>query len=168
MQKIHTVHFRIPRCLPLSVLLCLTLSGCGGDKAARMYSKAFDSNIKTVSNLYCIYQGRHRQKGPEDEAELKDFVRQLPAEYLEKFGVDLEQLDELFVSPRDGQPFDIRWGLKFQIPQAPMPIVFEKEGVDGKYEVGFSSFIVKEVDKQEYDKLWSEKSKAIVNTRGAR
>mgnify|MGYP000094300552 CR=1 FL=1 len=146
----------------------LVLSGCGGDKVDALYSEAYGSNIKTLSNLYCMYQGRHRQVGPKDEADLKKFIAELPVEYLEKIGVDPSEIDGLFLSDRDGQPFKVRWRLRFEIPQDPLPIVFESEGVDGKCQVGFSSFVVKEVGRQEYDELWTMKAKKKSNARGAR
>jgi hypothetical protein len=34
-------------------------------------------------------------------------------------------------------------------------VVFEQEGVDGNYVVGFTGFLEKEVDRSEYDRLWS-------------
>jgi hypothetical protein len=149
-------------------ILTLTIAGCGGDNVDALYSEAYGSNIKALSNLYCIYQGRHRQVGPRDEGALKKFIAELPADYLKKIDIDPAKIDGLFSSDRDGKPFNVRWGLRFAIPQDPLPIVFESEGVDGVYQVGFSSFIVKEVGQQEYDDLWSKKVKKKSNARGAR
>ena len=64
------------------------------------------------------------QRGPANENELKP--------YLKKYG----DPDKLLVSPRDGQPYHITWGLT---PSRPSPkaigqrfLVYEKAGKDGK------------------------------------
>lgn len=151
-----TFHF----CTLSAVLAVLVtvVSGCGsGDAADQMFAEANDMNIKRVSSLYAVFQGQHKYKGPKDEAEFKSFISQQNEKHLKRIGVDPSKLDELFLSERDNQPFNIRWELVCQPRSAPKPIVFEKDGVDGKYMVAFSSYVCKEVDKAEYDRLWEGK-----------
>lgn len=149
--------FRIFHGLVLLSLLGVLLNfpGCGGEPAAQMMAEVNDLNIKRVSSLYAVYQGQHNFKGPTDEAELKTFIAQQDATRLKNIGVDPAKLDKLFVSERDKQPFKIRWGLTSLPRQGPIPIVFEQAGSDGKFMVAFSSYICKEVEQVEYDRLWA-------------
>lgn len=149
---------KFPHFLLLSICLCpfvVLASGCGaGDSADEMFADANDMNIKRVSSLYAVFQGQHKYKGPKDEAELKAFVAKQNKKHLARIGVNPDKLDQLFISERDDQPFKIRWELICMPRSAPKPIVFEQEGVNGKYMVAFSSYVCKEVDKAEYDRLW--------------
>lgn len=147
-------------CLKLITMFLVlsTMLGCGsGDVADKMFAEANDMNIKRVSSLYAVYQAQHKFKGPKDEAELKSFVSQQNEKQLARIGVDPANLDELFISERDNQPFKIRWELVAKPRQGPVPIVFEQTGVDGKFMVAFSSYICREVEKVEYDELWAGK-----------
>ena len=65
---------------------------------------------------------------------------------------------QLFVSPRDNQPFKIRYGVQGSIMGSSEPVIFEATGVDGKREVGFLNMTEKEVDAAEYDALWAGKA----------
>lgn len=138
----------------LLALLCMS-TGCGsGDVAGDMFAKANDVNIKRVSSLYSVYAAQHGYKGPKDEAEFKAFISQQDVKRLKMIGVDPENLDALFISERDNKAFRIRWELSVKPRQAPIPIVFEEDGEGGKKLVAFSSYVCREVDHQEYDKLW--------------
>ena len=120
----------------------LVVAGCsGGDQSTKLLQKVNDSNIKRVSMLYTVFQGQHGMKGPEDESELKGFISSQGTKALARIGVSPENVDELFVSERDAAPFKIRYGLKSSARQAPVPIVFESVGVDGKYLIAFSGFV---------------------------
>jgi len=73
---------------------------------------------------------------------------------LELMQIDRENLDELFMSERDGEPFKIQWGVKGWGDRA---LVFESVGVNGKRLVALSE--TREVDDAEYEGLWSGKIK---------
>ena len=138
------------------LLAVLWLSpGCGpGDVAGDMFAKANDVNIKRLSSLYSVFSAQHGYQGPKDEAEFKAFIGQQDKKRLKMIGVDPENLDALFISDRDNKPFRIRWELSVKPRQAPIPIVFEEDGEGGKKMVAFSSYVCREVDQEEYDKLW--------------
>ena len=72
--------------------------------------------------------------------------------------MDIDNIDELFVSERDGQPFKIRWGMVSRVRGPSQPVIFEAEGVEGKRQVGFTSSKMQEVDSAEYDRLWTVES----------
>ena len=144
----------------LTLLTCLLAiqwltAGCGsGDVAGDMFAKANNINIKRLSSLYSVYSAQHGYKGPKDESEFKAFIGQIDRKRLEMIGVDPDDIDGLFVSERDNQPFRIRWDLPVRPRQGPIPIVFEEDGEGGKKMVAFSSYVCREVDHEEYDRLW--------------
>jgi len=87
-------------------------------------------------------------KGPKNEAELKDYLKNNPTavHLTARIDVTPETVDDIFISDRDGQPFVIRYGLK---GIADFAIVFEAEGVEGKRLIALRSPI--EVDETEYE-----------------
>jgi hypothetical protein len=67
-------------------------------------------------------------------------------------GADVSNVDELFISERDGQPYVIFYG------QPPTGVAndvvgYEQTGVDGKRYVGFGLSGVSEVDEQRFNEL---------------
>ncbi|MEN0110145.1 MAG: hypothetical protein AAF805_05440, partial [Planctomycetota bacterium] len=80
---------------------------------------------------------------------------------LERIGVDAASIDGLFVSERDGQPFNIRFGVRGSAMGSKEPVVFEAEGEDGRRMVGFLNMTSKEVESPEYDRLWDQGARAL-------
>lgn len=156
-------------CVLLGLLLPILFSGCGKDQASEMFASVNSSNIQRVANLYCVYQAQHNFKGPANEQELKDFIANLDPSRHKYFGIDVANLDQMFVSERDKQPFKIRWGLEAKPRQGPIPIAFEQEGVKGRYRVAFSSFQVDEFDLFDYEELWAGRrdEQMVDSNRGA-
>jgi len=110
--------------------------------------------IVQLANLYCLYQQRHGKKSPKDEAQLKSYIQELPAKIQERYLVDPEKIDEIFIGPRDEKPFKVRWAAKLPILGPSTPIVFEQVGVDGAFQVAFHDGKLEEVDRSQYDRLW--------------
>jgi hypothetical protein len=98
------------------------------------------SNLAILAKNYGMYQAQNQGQTPPDEKKFKEFIqKQDPA----------AKVDELFTSPRDGQPYVILYGKKAAVPdpQKGMPIVaYEKVGVGGKRLVARSTTQVEEVD----------------------
>jgi hypothetical protein len=66
--------------------------------------------LERLFQAYRAYCDRN-QKGPPNEQALRDFLQKQPPE--EKSALNLpDNLDELFVNPRDGQKYEIQWGSK--------------------------------------------------------
>ena len=145
--------------LILSLMIgCCSLGviGCGsGDNSASMIADLNSNNAKRLGNLYALYQRNHNWQGPNDETELKEFIKTQSPGRLKKGGIDINNIDELFISERDGQPFKIRWGLVSRVRGPSQPVIFEAEGVEGKRQVGFTASKMQEVDSAEYDRLWT-------------
>jgi hypothetical protein len=104
-----------------------------------MVAAVNNANGKRLANLYAIYQSRHDGAGPKDRKAFETFIRTAlqPAE-LVGTGVDQSDLESLFVSERDKQPFFIRYGESSPDASSPgvnLAVVFEAEGIDGTADV---------------------------------
>ena len=145
----------------LRLMICLLttscLIGCGVSDPNDLLAAANDSNIQRVANLYEAFQSRHDWRGPKDEEEFKSFLKNWNSKKLSNIGVDPNAIDEVFISPRDGEPFRIRYNIPGNILGSQSPIVFEATGVDGRRMVGFLNMTSREVEADEYDQLWSGK-----------
>jgi len=137
------------------LLILITIAGCSkGVNTDDMFAKASETNVQKAAVLYCNFQARHSWTGPKDQAELIEFAKTMPADRLKLIGVDVASIDEFFIGS-DGQPLKIRFEVKATPRDAPKAIVFESSpGENGKYRVGFTGSVMKEVDKSEYDRLW--------------
>lgn len=123
-----------------------------------MFAAATDSNAKRLGTLYAQFQVNNtndRLLGPADKSEFIEFVKTRGESGLQRIGVDKNAIENLFVSERDDQPFKIRWQVQGISRGPAQPVIFESEGRNGKFMVGFTGFIEKEVDQSEYDLLWS-------------
>lgn len=144
----------------LSKLACLmlgliVLAGCGGSNLPEL-ADLNNSNIRRVHSVYKMYMKAHDFKGPKNEAELKQHCAEdnTAKVLIERMGLDPTQLDDIFISERDGEPFKIRWGLSGLPDHA---IVFESVGVEGKRMVALSK--PRELEAAEYEGYWTGKTK---------
>lgn len=127
--------------------------GCLQQDPASRIAAANDSNIRRLGNLYQAFRLRKDNQGPKDEAELKDFLHQeMPPTKLERMQIDPNNIEALFSSDRDGQPFVIRYGVNGGLGSTDA-VVFEKQGRGGKKQVGFTNGTVETVDDARYDQL---------------
>jgi hypothetical protein len=94
-----------------------------------------DANGKRLVNFYSQYQ-MEQGRGPKDEAELRKFILAKSPAALEEMGVSAGNLDGLFVSERDGQPFFIRYGAA--AGGGRQALVFESQGSGGTVAVFFA------------------------------
>lgn len=141
-----------------SLVVALALNaGCSQSGPASAIAAANDSNIKRLSNLYQSFASRNGWHGPKDEAEFKEFIRTFPAHRLQMLGVDPDQLDALFKSERDDQPFQIKYQVSSGLG-AVIPVVFEQHGEDDKKMVGFTDGSIQVPDEHQY-RQWLDDAK---------
>ena len=139
-------------------LLCASVLGCTAEiDPNEALARVNDTNIKRLSNLYFTYQTKNNFKGPKNEEEFKKFLKSYNPKKLSRIGIDPTQIDGLFSSERDGQPFKIRYSVPGSPKGSSSAVVFEAEGVDGKRRVGFLNMTQREVEEAEYENLWSVK-----------
>lgn len=140
--------------VPLLVGGLTSIIGCGGDSAATMIQDANRSNIQRLTNLYTRHQMQMAGQGPKSEQDFRKFIQGLDAETLKNMSVDLANLDSMFVSERDQQPLDIRYGVKSSFRDAAQGLIFERVGVEGVRQVGISTIAIKDIaDDQQYADL---------------
>lgn len=97
-------------------------------------------------------------QGPKNEEAFKKYIAGVDQELLGSMGIDPTQIDKLFVSERDQQPFDIRYDVRSSFREAMVGLIFEREGVGGSRLVGMSTIAVKEIaDPEQYQQLKSGK-----------
>jgi hypothetical protein len=119
----------------------------------RAASKATESStIKPLAVFYGQFTGMHKGQPPANEAEFKEFIRNLPPESLKSLNVT--DVESLFVSSRDKQPYIVKYGQASGSVGAPgkagpggMPVIaYEQVGVDGKRYIATTVGAVEEVD----------------------
>ncbi|MEM9413217.1 MAG: hypothetical protein AAGA30_19060 [Planctomycetota bacterium] len=141
--------------LILAGLFSVLLSGCGGSNPDSMFAARFDTKMKKLAMLYTTYQTRNDWTGPEDETTFREYIKSISDKRLQRLEITQDDVDGLFVSERDGQPYLFRWSMVGGNGVPPKPILFEAEGVDGNYMVCFTNGISEEFSKADYDILWS-------------
>ena len=126
-----------PRKTALLVGMVVGVIGCGGCgtsdpkpalKAAVL--RANSTNSKRLATLYNRYHARFFS-GPRDETTFKKFIADRLAAELEELGASSGDIDALFVSERDKQPFFIRYGLSLTDARF-RAMVLETQGLNGK------------------------------------
>lgn len=132
------------------------LSGCGRDGTANAVAAMNDTNLKRLANLYAAHQNLQGGKGPKGEAEFKGYIRGFDPTKLGMMGVDPNNVDAVFTSDRDGQPFKVRYGVGGGRGSSDA-VVFEAAGKDGLRQVGFTDGKVQEVGDAEYKTLLAGK-----------
>ncbi|MGD9632045.1 MAG: hypothetical protein AB7G28_15175 [Pirellulales bacterium] len=165
MSRINSLHFSVG----IGALLAVLVAGCSnGDDPASALANANGTNVQRLSNLYFTFQSEHDWRGPRDEAEFKTFLHSIDSAKLERIGIDPNNIDALFISERDGQPFAIRYGVQGSVMGSAEPVVFEAAGDGNKRLVGFLNMTQREVDPAEYDALKSGQIPAAPPQRDSR
>jgi hypothetical protein len=68
-----------------------------------------EQHLKALAVCYGQYVNAHRGQSPPGEAELRKFIQSLPAELHQNLAIDPANLDGLFTSPRDHQPYGVAY-----------------------------------------------------------
>lgn len=144
-------------CAVAAVSLGLGAVGCSTDKTKEQIASMNTSNVQRVANIYAGFQNAKGGAGPKDETEFKTFIREYDPYKLSAMGIDANDLDKVFTSERDGKPFTIRYKVGGG-RGAVAPVVFEKDGVNGTKQVGFTGGKVEEVDDARYKDLLAGKA----------
>jgi hypothetical protein len=145
----------------IAAALLTGLSGCG-KKSTNDVGAVNRSNIQRLSNMYAAYQHYNGGHGPENEAQLRTFIAGFNQQSLESMKIDPDKLDSLFLSERDGKPFNIRYKVDGG-HAAVIAVILEQEGKGGKRQVGYTGGKVEEVDDARYANLWADENVAPVD-----
>ena len=135
-------------------LFCFALLGlcwgCGGVDPNKALANANKQNIQRLSNLYLAFHSRNDWRGPKEA-----YLSSMNPTKLSRIGIDPSGIDQIFINERDGEPFNIRYGVPGNMMGSSDPVVFEATGVSGKRMVGFLNMTQREVDDAEYERLWA-------------
>ena len=162
----------------------VVMTGCGSRPPARDQT-AGEQSILKLGRLYTTFAELSKDGlGPASAEELKKYAKGLTDEKVSALGLNKGELDSLFISPRDNQPYQVQpkrhpaMGasggafMKGGVPGKGGPpgkggaltppgyglpgvLVNEQTGVDGKRLVFLSGYQIKEVDEAEFSKLLS-------------
>jgi hypothetical protein len=123
----------------------LLAAGCAGRGGASSGQLDGQARLNSLFNLYRAYVDANR-KGPPNEEALREFGQKMtPADREAKLiGDDLENI---FVSPRDGKKFVVRYNVRID-PSQNKAVAWEETGVGGMRLVALSIGYIVEYDEQ--------------------
>ncbi len=141
---------RFARSPSVAIAVCAAAAWLGGcsKSGTKEVVAAENSNLKPLSVLYGQYQSANQNRPPASEAEFKKFIQGRGESLLTQFETDL---DGLFVSKRDGQPYVV-----FYRGSKPPPsgvVAYEREGVGGERIVAYPYGAVGVVDEIRFREL---------------
>jgi hypothetical protein len=131
------------------IVSCLHL-GCGGSGPPEPEAKV---RLTKLFRLYKVYVEKNK-KGPPDEQTLRAFGQKLSPQERDEYLLG-DDLDAIFTSPRDQQPFAIRYHLKLEPGGQTRAVAWEANGQAGKRYVALTAGYVEEYDDEtfkEYNK----------------
>ncbi|GIW80126.1 MAG: hypothetical protein KatS3mg105_1933 [Gemmatales bacterium] len=132
------------------VLGSLGLVSIGCKQGGQPLSKE-EAHLSQLARLYGQYLAENQGKPPPDAKTFKAFLTRLK----NSGQLQLEDIEEVFVSPRDHLPYVIRYNVSMATADTgDGPVVaYEQNGLEGKHFVAFANTKVVEVSKQELDRM---------------
>lgn len=110
------------------------LAGCGQSQVTAQRPDAED-RIAKLFNLYRAYVDAH-QRPPPNEKALREFGQKLTPEQRSARLIG-DDLDNIFVSPRDGKKFVVRYNVRLD-PSQSKAVIWEESGENGMHWVALS------------------------------
>lgn len=102
----------MPNCRRYFVILLLLVGiqtlGCSGCQQSTTDRTADNKELQQLGNQFMEFY-RARSKTPADEAELKEFIAANMTDVKREI-LGITDVNKLFISPRDGKPFVVRYG----------------------------------------------------------
>jgi hypothetical protein len=150
--------FRIGKIVTLALVAVVLGSaplGCSAQKKGEITTPVSQLKLERVMNFYRLYTNE-KKKPPANEQALKEFIRSLPQDQKEAAGIG-DDIDSLFVSPRDGKKYVILYNHAFRPVGPTKAVAWEEEGKDGFRYVVLSMGYSRMCDQATFDKLKSGK-----------
>ncbi len=136
------------RPLLLAWVIFLAVTGCG-QRANAPPSVESRIAIENVAKWYQLYLANNAEKQPADE---EAFVAFINAKLAER-GQGAVDRKKLLTSPRDGEPYVIRYGKVNTKDQEHNLVAYEKNGINGKKLIVSELARSQEVDESELQSL---------------
>jgi hypothetical protein len=134
----------------LVLVACCGQAGCRSGGEPEPEAKV---RLTRLLRLYQAYVEKNR-KGPANEQALRAFGQKLSSQERDEYLIG-DDLDGIFISPRDQQPFVVRYNLRLEPGGPTRAVAWEAAGKDGKRFVALSTLYVEEYDEEtfkEYNK----------------
>ena len=132
----------------VAVLLCCCPVGCRKGPAPSSDPEV-KQRLEKLFRLYRAYVDKHH-KGPPNEQALREFGRNMTASEKDEHGVG-EDVDTLFTSPRDQQPYVIQYNLNLAPGGPTRAVAWEATGQSGKRFVALTVGYVEEYDEETFN-----------------
>ena len=132
--------------------LLAATSGCNDPTAGYTETEA-KNRLTRLLRLYQLHVEKTK-KGPASEQELREFAKQLTAKERDDYLIG-EDVESIFVSSRDNQPFVIKYNLNVKPGGEPRAVAWEATGQEGRRYVALSIGYVEEYSEetfQQYNK----------------
>jgi hypothetical protein len=126
---------------------CALVAGCG--PAVAPAEPDAKINLKKVLALYQAFVERNR-KGPASQQELVEFGKKLTPQERDAYLIG-EDLEGIFISPRDKQPYVISYNLSLAPGGPTKAVAWEATGKDGRRFVALTMGYVEEYDEQTFN-----------------
>ena len=135
--------------IPMRILLALAIAasviGCAETEDPE--SAKMTSNMRGLAVAYGQFSSRHRGRPPKSEKELRAFIEKEMGGVTYAESYNMTSVDDLFISSRDNEPYEVIYGKKSKI------VAYEKVGVDGKRFVAHDLGAAEEVDEATFAEL---------------
>jgi len=144
------------------------VAGCGsGNSVEQIVGDINSNNTMRIASSYVLYQVKNNYKGPKNKEAFVKFLNDPSITgNLEMMGFDMNDIESVFISQRDNEEIQVRWGVAGSQRGCYEPLAFEKTGVDGARIVAFGNGVFEEVEDQAtYDEFFSGKHKPEKNAR---
>ncbi|MCP4478795.1 MAG: hypothetical protein GY818_11955 [Planctomycetaceae bacterium] len=144
------------------------VAGCGsGNSVEQIVGDLNSNNTMRIASSYVLFQVKNNYKGPKNKEAFVKFLNDPSITgNLEMMGFDMSDIESVFISQRDNEEIQVRWGVAGSQRGCYEPLAFEKTGVDGSRIVAFGNGVFEEVDDQAtYDEWFSGKHKPEANAR---
>lgn len=145
--------FRLGMSLCMLIVACF--NGCG--KPPEVTRQPVESSMQSLVIGYGQYLARNQGKSPPNEEAFRRFLEKLSDDERKQMGIGA--VSEVFRSPRDEQPYVIRYGVTIPPPGpgGAAWIAHEKEGKEGKRFVAFATGQIREVDEAGFQEITKAK-----------
>ncbi len=127
------------------LVLCLCCAaGCGKSRQ----TVEVETRLRRLATFFGRYVAAHQGQSPSGPDELKNFVK--TAKLDEQLNVS--DVEEVFVSPRDEKPFVVRYKTPMTVAGTHVPVLaHEEDGLNGKRFLAYANTKVEELDQRRFE-----------------
>ena len=133
------------------MLVVTLVLGCSGPAPTGTTDPPALLRLQRIYEFYQAYT-TDKKKPPADEKALKDYIRELPADRKTGFGM-IDDIDELFVSPRDKKPYVVRYKFNIEVGGETQAVAWEETGAGGSRFVALNVGYVQEYTDADFKEL---------------